>query len=494
MASIEIPQDSVLALFKVGDKIISPTKHRNYSMFDGMLVELYDPQEQGGRCFLSDWMQVVYACVLLPRSAKTSLRPLCSNLGGRVNQAPEDMTTFRQRKGAVLLSELETLVGVRGIESRWRQKNLSVPVIDGRALDIGTIVKDSGKTAFPDRPPDLNAVSTGTYSIGPSGKDYLTIAAAFTDIANLTGNLTFDVQGVTTETAGAVITENLDGNAFRLRCSTAHNGNPNGGILTSLNYDANALSLQMEGPGTVEIDGLNVARVVAANSGFGEIITTAILAACTVNIHDLLWNGNDVPAGFYYHNDKDATVNLWNCKAWDFTQTGSVYLVHIAAAPTSASIIENSTFRQSTGNKGIVNANSVSTITYRNNVLIPSGTGSGIINHASATGRNNAGTGTTVTNANWGTGTGNIPSITAANELESLTDTDDDYLDCKVDATGQLDTGGVAPGIAANTLGTRGNKRPGSDGFTSIGADEFGSLSRIAVLGNHDLIPGIKLY
>ena len=477
MPAMKLDTNFVYAQFKVGHKIISEKKQPNARIWDGMLIDFLDQRDWTEEHFVSEFTQKAFCFIKFNRILIPQLITGVHSINGKPNGDPANWSKYRARQIWMKFSELENNLGMPGLEADLRAKNKLVPIVDGTALDP-TLFKASKDTDFTKLPPipDLNAVSTGTFKYGSGGgDDYSTRSGAYADIANLTGPLTFQQNSAVTETATATITENLAGNTFKDESLSVHNGNPNLGHKTTYStVNINQISIQCEGSGTFELDRLYNTRSASCN--VADLIFTAITTEFTAKIHHLLADGANLGENAFWWGDSTPICHMWSSKFYDFKASATDIFDGNASGYNASTIVENIVIRTTNGNKSCIDARG-SSCTFRNVAVIPSGTGLGFKDIASATGRNTASTDATNTDGSWSVGSGNVSSITAANEFESLTDTNAQFLDLKQDGTSTLDTAGVAPAITENTKGSRGNARPGTDAVTSIGSDEWGNYA-----------------
>ena len=302
---------------------------------------------------------------------------------------------------------------------------------------------------------DVKSISSGSATVG-SGGDYATWAAAFTDIANLTGNLTFTQISDVTETAESLIREDLGGYAFVCTSNSQHGGNPKAGWLITQNSDDYTFRLQGVGAGSMSLDGVHILSAVA-QTGSKSVVFANNNDSSTVNINDNLidCNGGTGHRGIDVR-DANVTHQIYNNVVWEAENEGILIVVSNAA-----NLIENNIFYGC--NEGLQFTSDALGVS-RNNICVSTTTD--FVDISAATGYNNASYDATAANANWGTGTGNIENITPANEFVSTDDTSPYFLKLK---DGSLDGAGATPGIAGNTTGIRGNAMASPP---SIGADE----------------------
>lgn len=445
-----------------GIRYLHPKSHMDFPAY--MPVDYIDPLEWGLRAediFKRSDCGRIYTYIAIPRSKKDTIINVLSGYG-----TPEDGFRYKARKALINLDRVGVLHGIPDLEAQSNNPYKQMPIIYAPKFDASCLfdIRNEKITKL-GYIKDEHTVSSGSYTVG-GGVTYLTWAAAFTDIANLTGNLTFTQISAVTETAAHTITENLASNTLNITSTLDHKGNPNSGyITTAIN---NSFYISPEGPGTV-----NVSKLYIVKSGINQLslLAAAVTTGFTLNIFNNLHDSKEYAGSWgIFLNDVDIIANIYNNKIWGGRYTGGGGL--LIQALSASSIVENNTIYDCTG--GVVNTSQA--VTYRNNLILDQYTTyacwSGLTN---AIGRNNCSFDTTGDDADFtGGGSGNISSITDLNEVQSVTDTDATFLDVRTDATNAND-GGVAVSIAGNTAGIEGNVRPRTDGTYSQGASQWAS-------------------
>lgn len=312
--------------------------------------------------------------------------------------------------------------------------------------------------------PDVRAVQSGTYDVGPAvGDDYATFVAARADMGNLTGDLTFQQTGDVTEVATSIVTENLNNHKLTFTNTSKPTGDPTTGYVLSINADVIFFDDRQEGPGTTEYDGLYCKVVL--NQAAGKYIWHSYVVGTqyTANFRDCMFDGNGKNGyNCLWVDDLQVVLNVWNCKIWDFEDTGIVATAGLIAA---GAVWENVTIY---GCKRGCIPGGTNVVTVRNCAVYDCST-TCFSSIATSTGYNNSDTDGTAADGNWSTGSGNRTG-TAAVDFVSTDDTSADFLDLK--STGALCEVGTTTILAANTSCIRGRDRPNSRTTVSIGASE----------------------
>jgi len=365
-------------------------------------------------------------------------------------------STFRARSKKIIVSEIEKVSKISGLEADLRNGDINknpISIVDGTSFDDSLFKVSTVKTAnFIDR----LAISSGTYLIG-SGEAYATVALALSDLEDLDGNLTLKVSDDVTETGGNVITEDLNGNTLRITSDDPHNGDPTAGHLISNLWTGGQnwieVSLTATGGGTLEIDNLHLKQTGTQSTSFRTIQIFG-LPAFDLEVHDILADGNGGEgANFIIIADVDITVKMWNVVVWDYSRIA----YWLGFATNSSNISENLiAYNCQTGLDGGNKAQTVQNVVCVGNTTDFVNLTNLTIDYCASEDGTEAGA--------------NSVTITAASEFTSLSDVSASFFEVVV---GSLEVAGVSPSIVANTIGIRGDERPGTDGFISMGADEF---------------------
>jgi len=437
---------------KAGNKITAPNKAKNVGMKSEMLVDYLEPSEWDTELWLSDYERKVYPFIKVQKSWK----PIIIQALNPIEVAGKE----RERSGYINFKELETLTGIPGLESDILGGS-SVPIIDGTRLSP-SIIKDSSKRIW-EIIKDVNAVSSGTFTIGSGGgDDYSTISGATADIANLTALLEFLLNSNIIDTGTAAITEALGGFTLRFGSNSPHNGDPTSGHVASFDGITHAFPHGEEGPGISEVRDIQFKRINTTNLNT-LLSLTVIATSFTALFHDLLFDLN-AGVGRYGFRSLDPTpvCNFYNMLFWD----ADWYSFLLDANDGNASSIYENITSLNPGRRSFSITSNPGTF---RNTYGEAGSQGSFHSATVATGRNNSSDDTGSDNANWSTGTGNVPS-TPTSEFESVSDASSDFAKVK---SGALSTAGAAVAIAGNIAGIRGNAGGRGGATPSIGSDEF---------------------
>jgi len=461
-------KDYLYLFFKVGDKITAPGKEY-LGLKDGMPICYIDPNEwPEGKPQNQD--QKAYACCLVPIQYKQQIIDMC-----RPNQEPGhiDPKMYRARKKLITLSALQTATKIPDLETKLREHGYKVPTINGMQVNWDSLFKDS--TTLNPWSMDNNQITAGTYRIGAPGGNYATWALGFADIANLTGNLTFTQISDVTETVSSTITENIS--TYTLTCTSnlSPMGDPTSGWIIDISAkNFHAFMLQHSGSGDVCFSDLYIKRTAVEDNPNYGLIVSASTSTGKLKIRDCLFDGNGKDGIALYISDLSITCEIYNCYIWDVANTdnGAFWSRNVNAG----NLYENITIYNCA--VGIDNENK--TMSYKNIALFSNTTN--FANNINST-SNNCGTNAAAVGA--ATDNNALVNRVAANEFQSVVDTNANFL--RLRRTSTLISNGSAPAIAGNNHGIRGNPRPGFNG-TDIGADEYdygeGGYGRISKISN----------
>lgn len=418
--------------YKRGDKLAKT------GIKDGQLADYRDPNIHD--CNFSEHEKAVYLIVKVPLSKIEEWESFDFETLDDDKFKARDFIDYKD-------IEKETSVKLTDIRSTKAIEVLDIQDNPNLHNDIKTYVA-SKIPVF-----DYKVITEGDFTYGtPVEANYSTRALGYLDLGDLTANLTLNQISDVTETSSATITENISTFSF-----TDNGAN----YTTSVNHTSDVIYLQHTGSGNVYIHNMILDFISSTQSNTGIRYTST--ATGNINIYNNWLKGNGKVYLPIHINSATPILNFYNNIVSE--NVGSFALVTVVDINAS-SFIENNALGSSSQNGFNIGLYAP---TLRNNVVINS-TGSGYVNLSNATGYNNASEDATCTNTNWSTGTGNEPSINPANEFKSLASDDWNYL--RLITGGVLETGGVAPSIAENTTGIRGNTR-GVDGTYSIGADEY---------------------
>jgi hypothetical protein len=320
-------------------------------------------------------------------------------------------------------------------------------------------VKVSG--ALADLKGDLKAITTGAYTYGAGGGySYLLQSTAYADLGNLTGALSLTQKTALTETAGSVISIQLDGNTFT----------DDGGNFADI-ISGNITSVTLNGTagaaGVINYINDNSVRDATVLSAIRYFLNITATVAHTININNVRYDGagKNFASGIAFTSGQPL-INLRNFIVKNCSGTGTgVSALRFIAALNANTKIENGVF--DTCALGVYNANnrtnSIKNVFFTNNTgNYSTPTGSTSVNCAAGA-------------AAVGAATDTNPQVNAvvANELINTTITDlvDGYR-LKSATSTKLKSNGAAPGIAGNTTDIFGRARPDGAAGYSIGVAE----------------------
>jgi len=454
--------DFIYVLWKVGDQGTGTGKE-HFGIKDGMPVCYIDPDDPKYQNWTpSPHTKKVFAVTKVPSAL---LEDIKDGLQPTTDKEEIDPKTYRPRKKKINFGALESFTGSIGLETSLRDAS-TVDVIDCTKEGFSALLTDTA-TLNPSQI-DFNAVASGEFTVGSGGSDdYATWAAASSDVdSTVTDTLTFKQSTAVTETATSTFAPDLNGQTLNITSRVRPRKSPASGLQITVNVDANIFVISNTGLGTVNLCHLRMKRGAVSVTGAKYwILINGQDAATAINIHNNVQDGQNENSIVFIAvgggGGENAIVSVWNNLLW-----GGYKGIYTTGAHTS-NRYENNTIAEITGTGiDLYNTN----VTTKNNFV--ESTGANYYQHGNAAGYNNAGTDATCTNGNWGTGSGNVPSLTVADEFESIVDTSGvDYF--RVLAGSNLDTAGTSPGISLNTSGAQGNTRPHTGSSYSIGADEL---------------------
>ena len=445
--------DYIYGIFKVGDLEGKET------MRDGALVTYIDPDVWNPD--ISDHMKKVFAIIKLNKSVwldkcKSSIQPI----------EDSDGKLLHERAFAIDFDEIETELKLNSYTSNLRSGQKQ-EIIDGTKLSI-SFLKDvtniEKRGLF-----DLNAVSSGSFTVG-SGGSYTTWALASADMIDLTGNLTFtQISNITDSANLFIFGQQVGSNILTMTSDTPPNGDPTAGHIWTWAGAAGNLAISYKFKSTassvVNLEKFNMDCTGAGFNSQSFIVQNTFSDVGLYNIRDNIFNGGAGPRRGIDLRSDTSTLSVWNNKLFNYSGAFGAGIYVVTDSLHANSRIENN----SVDNCQVgIEMNSLAG-TLNNNVCTNNTTD--FKNIGSATGNNNASEDTTSGNGNWSTGANNNISITPSNEFVSLVDTVSTYL--KVKSGGVCATGGKTVDITENNDGATGNARPGSDSLVSIGADEL---------------------
>src|SRR3989339_284050 len=190
------------------------------------------------------------------------------------------------------------------------------------------------------------AITAGNYTLKTSGGDYSSWTAFWNDLGDLTGDitLTVDASAFTEDTAPADVTENLNGYTLRVTVATFPSTiDGSTGPRFTFNASNEFLNMQMEGPGTVIIEGI----VFLKGSGTADetYYLTSINTSFTFILRRCVIKGGGGYGGVYL-SDSGPTYNIYNNIIFD--RTGA-FGAGIYAAPEFTGFVSNNTIVDNNG-------------------------------------------------------------------------------------------------------------------------------------------------
>jgi hypothetical protein len=402
--------DHLYLEIKVGDIVHNPDKPHT-GIFDGMLIEyIYTPDWNVSEFKFSNHTLKTFAIVEVPVSWLPYVKEMCK-YNGNCDDMENDLT-FRNRKVVILLDDIETKAGSSGLVTKLRGSDI-VPVIDLRHLnDPAELIKDSKYIDFDKYQPKLdhNSIASGSYTVGPSGADYLTFVALINDISGQSGDIDGQLIGDITETSQATYS-GVASYQLLFHSDTPHAGiNGNGHTVT---INQNSWQYRIQSNGEIEAKDFSALRIQDTPGDGRYAIFSNIGGNCTLKIHDMYMRGDTAITTLGAAVRGQATgceIYIWNCVIWYFGLG-----VYIDNAIDSASLVTNVTALE---NHWSMYANSKA-LTFRSVGAYEPGGGGGCWGLVgSADGYNNACSDTTGEDADFSTGSGNKDSLTTSNEIE----------------------------------------------------------------------------
>jgi hypothetical protein len=415
----KLSPEYIYLMVKRGDGIIAPNKPKQKRVFDGMFGYI-DPQDWKGSVVLSDFYLSEMYAVRVPRSWKPDVKKLVLP---RIPLILEK--NWRYSRAFLDAQQIAPHTGVPDFLSKVYQ-HVTIPVIDGTDW-LKSYMKDTKEININrNLIPDVGQITTGTYTIGPVGANYPTWGGAgggFAALGNLTGDLTFNQIGAVTETATALMTENLAGNTFTCTSDTPPRGDPTGGHLISWNFDNQLFNFQQEGPGTTVIQYLYTRTVFAITAGFSSMVWSTHNTDFVARIHDCMIDHNGQRGlGITIADNTLTNGEIYNNVIWGGSGTTNdslgIQIFNAGAGWT----LENNTIRDF---RWCYDLNNIAT-TASNNVGTDSDTAD-FRNIGNSTGTNNASGDGSAADGGWNVGNGNLINVVPANCYRSLIDTDADF-------------------------------------------------------------------
>ena len=326
--------------------------------------------------------------------------------------------------------------------------------------------------------PDRNAVSNGKFTVGKKA-DYADWNAALSDISTtVDGPLIFtQISDLSYIMAGITPSFTLSDPTAKvvLQSASPLKGNGGAGLLTEdlgrtgrAGFDIDAATSAGNDAAYVEIKDLYFASAGPGSTRpFIRTNGSASGPKTLFKIHDCILYGHTETGYGITRGDGDQRFQLWNCKFMKF-QYGKALQVH--GQGNSESFIENNVFYDSL--YGIYQEDSDS-VKVNNCVAYASGATDFFV-QSSGAGDNNVSGDASAADFD---GEDNLINQPAALDFENTTSppVNAGFFRLKPTAT-ILPAAGKSPEIPDNTMGSKGNKRPGMDGLYSAGADELEEL------------------
>lgn len=405
---------------------------------DGYVIDFQDPDEYDP--VYGTKHKETYAVLQLPKNP--FLRYLKENIEPIEKDRKSDpRTDIDSRYSGVMmpLSSLASEAGSSDLVSKWRSKD-KIPIVDLRHVNsIGRIARSTRLDVIDARArrADLNAISSGNYTIG-SAQDYATIAAFVADIIALTGNLTGDIRTVITETGQSNFTADIGAYNFRLYDSDDHNGNILSAKRITSTYTDHLIRINLPAGSTGEfkIDGFEIySTALTGNVNIAQIHIQVGLNASIIIDNMFLHSG-----GSY-----DATaINPWANGTHRILRS-TIWNIPYGIVVFSNGVpdIENSLIYNCSA-IGLYGGNKACTL--RNVNSFDSGTtdfsliGSAIVNNCASTDD---------TADDGGSGSGNLINLTASNEAY-LDDTKSNFGRPKLG--GSIKNSGSTPLYSSNDM------------------------------------------
>jgi len=477
--------DKVYACLHRGDAAAPDGKPRVLGVFDGMFHYI-DPQHEGWTEIpvFSDFYLTEAIVLELERSMLSTLvtataqinqPPIINEETGEVAPLPAD---YRYTAKYVDWDVLEPYVVAQcpDFKNLLYEKGASIPVLRVPFFPMNAL-KDSTTIDVnrdPSLRPEVGALAPGNYTVGVAGAYPTFGGAAGAYVANnaggaMAGDVTMTQISNIVETAVALADQTLGGFTWLTTSNNPHYGDPTAGWLIQENFTGvDMFSIQQEGPGTVEIEHLHTIRIGAYNANNRAYLIVGINTANTINLHDLLIDGNgELERRGVECNDNTPTVFMWNVVLWECEAQNVLF-----SSCNAACIIGNCAAYLSTGTQGGLGAGyqlNNQTLTVRNCTAYDNNFD--FFTVGAATGRYNVSSDATAANVNWLAGAGNRINAVVLNDVQGVNDAVADFFDIIVG--GPLDSAGEANGIAARIACIRNRVVPNAGGFTSVGPAEI---------------------
>lgn len=393
--------DRALIVVKVGDKTPAANK-QHMSLKEGSIVTVIDESEWSQSIediVSSQQMHKVYAMGFVD----PAIIPFLKSIDGSIGDI-NDTVDFRLKSKIITLDKLADKTPGLGIAKstlieNWRSIDPVWDIWDW----TGIIDSDFTDAATVNNTPEIydsNAVSSGSYTVG-SAQDYANLNAAFADIANLTGNLTFTQETNTTESGKSTLSESLNGYTLTVNNSTSHDGEFATGNIVSHSGTDDFVEFGIEGSGTLDFKNLSILKTGTSSSTNRIIFMQVIQTSFDMYIHDLMIDCDSKIGRGIHVNDNTPSSNFYNIICKDVTSAN-----FYTTQASSGCKMENITSLNS-ASAGF----SISTQSPIIRNCVDFGSVTGFTGNSSATGYNNASEDTTAQDSNWNTSSDNITGI-----------------------------------------------------------------------------------
>ncbi len=411
---------------------------QNQGLKEGMINYWHDTDTMGpidGPLGLSAWMKTVYFAIEISTTYKEDVKDwvqLIYSLPGaegiliRKRAYALDLPALCQELDPTLYARLGGPDVVEPISIKHlgdlRDKMKPSELIDYSKI---AVIKD------------LNAITSGSHNVGVA-QPYANWSAFEGDQNPLIGLITGLKKTNITETAA--VTFNVDTNGYNivLDSDSDHLGDPTSGWVTSIAHNSFGLRASQTDGGRLFVQNFLAKRTTAASSDVFAILL-GNSSSSLLTVRDMLVDGNSL-TGKGVNIQATALHQIYNSKIWDVPGIG----LHIAGTGISEN---NVVYSGGTG----VECTSGQSSTIRNTMSFSNTTD--FVNPGDSVGENNADVDGTGANANWSTGTNNKPNLTAADEVDSLDDTNSSFFIPKVGGV-VIDSGKVPTNPTVDIAGT----------------------------------------
>lgn len=458
-----LPDDRILIPVQRGDSILAKGKSPRLRFWDSMISPPIDNHDPGWteRITVSDFNMSENAFLSIPRSEKERILPATQPGNGLRSRTILDWSAITP----LVLQQAPNYFAF------LREPKTLLPIVELDHIPDCSLQCSSRLNLHRELIPDVGQITSGSYTIGPSGADYLVygggsgFAAA---VGNLTGNIDGSLIGNIAETGTAKYIIALGGYDLTTDNTSSHSGDPTAGYLVVINHSSYWQSFEQEGDGNVYVEGFRTRRDIATGGpSLGQIWVTTIGGSPdqTIYIRNNMLDNNNLQGVGISIGDNTPIVYIYNNAIWECGSGGGSLGTNVGILQT-----QNHTSNL-TVNNSIYNCNygidcNGTNFTCRNNAVLDCVNGD-YARTSGATGRYNRDVDGTGADVNWNSATGNA-STTSAAAWQSVTDTDSTFLDLV--GSGPLDATGEDDGLAARTIGIRGR-----DANNCIGAAETAS-------------------